>query len=190
VKESKSKAERSVEALRDQLKETDDNAQQQIKSLRGALERREVHMEGLQDEKEELLERTQSMRVTIKALEEDRDVLHEEVYGGNRQVGRGTSSNEPESESDDGFQSMIDRIDLLTEERDRARSDSDNFLRALEGKTEEVGGLSAELRKAEESLRESHIRSKDLEDRLIERSVALQAELTESKLGVESSVEA
>jgi hypothetical protein len=107
------------------------------------------------------------MRVTIEALEEDRDV----------QVERVSSSNEPEKESDSGFQNMIDRIDRLTEERDRVRNDSDKLLRALEGKTVEVGGLSAELRKAEESLRESHIRSKDLEDRLIERSVALQAEL-------------
>jgi chromosome segregation ATPase len=147
-------------------------------------------MEGLQDEKEELHERTQSMRVTIKALEEDREVLLEEVYRVNRQVERVSSSNEPERESDDGFQSMIDRIDLLTEERDRVRNDSDKLLCALEGKTEEVGGLSAELRKAKESLRESHIRSNGLEDRLIERSVALQAELTESKLGVESFVEA
>ena len=87
--------------------------------------------------------------MTIEALEEDRDVLHQEVNGGNRQVERVASSNEPERESDDGFQNLIDRSDCLTEERDRARSDSNELLRALEGKAEEVGGLSAELRKAE-----------------------------------------
>ena len=74
LNESKLEVESSVEALQDQLKETDENAQQEIKSLREALERRGAHMKRLQDEKEELHERTESMRVTIKALEEDRSI--------------------------------------------------------------------------------------------------------------------
>ena len=78
-----------------------------------------------------------SMRVTIEALGEDRDVLHEKVYCVNRQVERVTSSNEPERESDDGFQNLIDCIDRLTEERDRERNDSNKLLRALEGRTVE-----------------------------------------------------
>ena len=134
-----------------------DNAQREIKSLREHLQLSEVRIMRLQSERNRLFDINVIMRETLDELCQERDLLHEKI------------AIEQQDES------------VFFYSATNEQCDSDELVDQLERAEEELRRLKAELKRSEAAHEETCLRSRDIEDKLIERSVELQTELTEKE---------
>ena len=155
--------------------------QLETEKLRLIIQQTDENVDSLRTENDTLVKEKLSLEEIVQGFEINNERLQNQLADALH-----SQANNSVGASAEDVQQLIHQIEVLEDERDQAKLEKEEIMRALVEKTEDSVFQTKEMSNA---LRDAHVQSKEVEDSLIQRSVELQAELLEKEQQLQASHE-